>query len=66
MGLSNARQAAIGLPAALQSRRGRAPIRAFIEAALADGTPLDDLILLAEEFAREVGLTLDFDCGVMF
>jgi len=51
----NARQAAIGLPAALQNSRGREHVRVFIEAALADGTPLDDLILLAEDLAREMG-----------
>lgn len=54
-GYANARQAAIGLPAALQSIRGREHVRAFVDAALADGTPLDDLILLAEELAREMG-----------
>lgn len=54
-GYGNARQAAIGLPVALQANRGRAHVRSFINAAMADGTPIDDLILLAEELAGEMG-----------
>lgn len=50
----DARQAAIGLPAAALAGRGRDHVRRFIDTALADGTPLDDLILLAEELAREM------------
>lgn len=50
---AKAHQAAIGMPAALKNWRGREHVRNFVATALADGTPLDDLILLAEELARE-------------
>jgi hypothetical protein len=52
-GSAKAHQAAIGMPAALKNWRGREHVRNFVAMALADGTPLDDLVLLAEELARE-------------
>jgi hypothetical protein len=52
-GCAKAHEAAIGLPAALKNWRGREHVRNFVAMALADGTPVDDLVLLAEELARE-------------
>lgn len=48
----NSRQAAIGLPAALAANAVPSHVRRFIAAALADGTPWDDLVMLVEELER--------------
>lgn len=42
------------MPIALRAGRGRDHVRDFIRAALADGTPIDDLVFLAEELEREM------------
>lgn len=52
-GCAKAHQAAIGMPAALKNWRGREHVRNFVAMALADGTPVDDLVMLAEELAWE-------------
>ncbi len=48
----NSRLAAIGLPAATAANAVPTHVKRFIAAALADGTPWDDLVMLVGELER--------------
>ncbi|MDT8900849.1 hypothetical protein [Anaeroselena agilis] len=49
-----ARKAAMGLPVATAANAVPAHVRRFNEAALEDGTPLDDLAMLTAELGRRL------------
>lgn len=49
-----ARQAAIGLPTATAANAVPEHVRRFIAAAMADGTPMDDLAMLTAELERRL------------
>lgn len=54
------RQAAIGLPEAARANRVPTHVRQFIQCALADGTPMDDLNILIGELERRMRGTARF------
>jgi hypothetical protein len=48
----SSRQAVMGLPEAVRGNSTHAHVKRFIEAALADGTPWDDLHMLVAELEK--------------